>query len=139
MDAPLKVTVTAQYRSDHKIVFLYSLGNWFCQRAAIADTIVDRYCTCHEGMLIVHRQVEHRPPACWPSFHHLEREYRQRARFLLDAVALRSLCIRMRAQWRKPLARANLAEQFDRRRKVAGISMQWLELACRRLWQPRKA
>src|SRR5712691_1347169 len=134
MDTPFKITVATQHRRNYKIVLLHCVGNWLRQWAAITNAIVDRYCACYESMEIVHRQVEHRPPACGPSFHHLERECRQRVRFLLYTVALCSLCIRTRAQRRKPLARADLAEQLDRRREAAGISMQWLELTCRRLW-----
>ena len=88
MDSSLKVAVATQHRRHHKIVILYRLSNRLWQGSTVTDTIVDRYCACYESMEIVHRQVEHRPPARWPSFHHLERECRQRARFLLYTVAL---------------------------------------------------
>src|SRR5436309_227793 len=60
MDSSFKVTITTQYCRYYKIVILYCFSNWLGKRAAVSDTIVDRYCVCYEGMLIVHHQVEHR-------------------------------------------------------------------------------
>src|SRR6266567_1885908 len=76
MDATFKVAIAAQDCCDDEIVSIYRLGNGIRQRTTVADAIVDCYCACYEGMEIVHRQVEPRPPACAPSFHYLERECR---------------------------------------------------------------
>ncbi len=97
------------------------------------------HCAGDKGMKIVHRQVKHRTLASRTPFYHLECERWSGKRFLLYAVVLRGLRVRAREQGRKPLARSDLAEQFNGRRKITGIPVQWLELARGRLRQTRKA
>ena len=64
MDPSLKVTIATQYCRYYKVVILDCFSNLFLQWSAVTDAIVDRYCTCHEGMQVVHCQVEHRPLTC---------------------------------------------------------------------------
>src|SRR5207249_6799461 len=62
MNTAFKVAIAAEYCRDNEIVLLHGIGHRLRQRATIANAIVNRYCACHEGMEIAHRQVEHRSP-----------------------------------------------------------------------------
>jgi len=37
VDAPLEVAIPAEHRRRHEVGLLHGLGDWRCQRAAVAD------------------------------------------------------------------------------------------------------
>src|SRR3989454_12445540 len=75
------------------------------------------------------RQVEDSPLAGPAALEHLQGDRRQGRHVLLDAVALFGRRLGSGAQRGEPVARADLPESFDRRRKAAALEVEKPELA----------
>jgi len=59
MHTALEVAIAGQHRAARQITRLDGRRNLRLQRAGVADAIMHSHRTRHEGMQIVHRQVEH--------------------------------------------------------------------------------
>src|SRR5207247_6594358 len=85
------------------------------------------------------RQVEDLPLAGPAALEHLQRHRRQGRHVLLDAVALFGWRLASGAQRGEPVARADLPESFDRRRKTAALTVERPEPAIVRRGQTVEA
>ena len=129
VDAPLEVPVAREHGGRDQLAARDRLRYRLGERAAVADAVVDPHGAGNERMHTLDRQVEDFPPAGPAALEHLQRHRRQGRRVLLDAVALFGWCLGSGAQRGEPVARADLPESFDRRRKAAALAVERPELA----------